>query len=124
MDTLSWINILVNVITLFGGGSLLFYSLNRKMKALEVRNKEVEVVHNQADEWKRLYDEADEERKNVVAENDKLKDKHEEDIREIGRLTLEVQKLTWYRCTIQGCKNRRPPHVFDIEGNELENKQQ
>jgi len=123
MDTLSWINILVNVVTLFGGGSLLFFTFNRKLKALEVKEKEVEVVHSQADEWKRLYEESERERKCVADEYEKLKTKHEEDIREIGKLTLNVEKLTWYRCTVQGCQKRRPPHVFDMDGNELEQKQ-
>lgn len=78
------------------------------------------MIHTQADEWKRLYEESEDERRKLSDKVDGLYKQQHEDKATIGKLELEVQKLTWYRCTINGCKNRKPPHLYDIEGVELE----
>ena len=46
--------------------------------------------------------------------------KKEKQDRQCRMLELTNQQLNWYRCTVNGCQNRRPPHVFDKDGNELE----
>ena len=114
---MEWINIIVSAVCALagalGGGSLLFYKTNKQLK-------KVEVVHSQADEWKRLYEESEDERKVLSEKVDKLYKEQHTDRNTINRLELEVQKLNWYRCTINGCKNRRPPHVYNSDGVELE----
>lgn len=114
---MEWINIIVaaacSLAGAFGGGSLLYIKTNRQLK-------KVEVVHSQADEWKRLYEESEEERKALSDKVDKLYKEQHTDRNTINSLKLEVQKLNWYRCTINGCKNRRPPHLYNNDGVEIE----
>ena len=114
---MEWINAIVaaicSLIGALGGGSLLYFKTNKQLKGLEV-------IHTQADEWKRLYEESEDERRKLSDKVDELYKQQHEDKATIGKLELEVQKLTWYRCTINGCKNRKPPHLYDIEGTELE----
>ena len=66
---MEWINIIVSAVCALagalGGGSLLFYKTNKQLK-------KVEVVHSQADEWKRLYEESEDERKALSEKVDKI----------------------------------------------------
>ena len=52
---MDWTEILTTIITslLAGGGisGIVFYSLNKKLKHLEVEEKKVDVVKKQDDEW-------------------------------------------------------------------------
>lgn len=118
---MDWITIIVgaacSLIGAFGGGSVLYFQQNKKLKSLEV-------IHNQADEWKRLYDEADTERKEKDVKLDKMREERDSAKSDSAHKDLDIQKLRWYHCTCNGCKNRRPPHVFDMDGNELEAQQQ
>lgn len=113
---IEWINVIVaaicSLIGAFGGGGLLYWKYNKQLKAIEV-------THNQADEWKRLYEEADEERKAKDQKIDRLYQERNEAREEVSGLKLRVQQLTWYHCTVNGCKRRQPPHVFDMDGNEI-----
>jgi len=121
---MEWINLIVgsicSLVGAFTGGGILFFKYNKQLK-------QQEVIRNQADEWKRLYEEADEERKSkdaVIAKKDEKIDElyKERNAESRGRMNaeMEVQRLRWYHCTVSGCTKRRPPHVFDTQGNELE----
>lgn len=121
---MEWINLIVgsicSLVGAFTGGGILFFKYNKQLK-------QQEVIRNQADEWKRLYEEADEERKSkdaVIAKKDEKIDElyKERNTESRGRMNaeMEVQRLRWYHCTVSGCAKRRPPHVFDTQGNELE----
>jgi hypothetical protein len=121
---MEWINLIVgsicSLVGAFTGGGILFFKYNKQLK-------QQEVIRNQADEWKRLYEEADEERKSkdaVIAKKDEKIDElyKERNTESRGRMNaeMEVQRLRWYHCTVSGCTKRRPPHVFDTQGNELE----
>ena len=87
---MEWINIIVSAVCALagalGGGSLLYIKTNRQLK-------KVEVVHSQADEWKRLYEESEEERKALSDKVDKLYKEQHTDRNTINNLKLEVQKL-------------------------------
>jgi len=116
---MEWINIVVAAIcSLFGalgGGSILYFKQNKQLKKLEV-------TRNQADEWRRLYDEADGERKALGSKLDEMRNERDDLRMEIGKRDLEIQKLRWFHCTVSGCQKRQPPHVFDMNGTEIEQK--
>lgn len=124
---MEWINLIVgsicSLLGAFSGGGILFWKYNKQLK-------QQEVIRNQADEWKRLYEEADQERKEkdtVIAKKDEKIDElyKERNTESRGRMNaeMEVQRLRWYHCTVSGCTKRRPPHVFDQNGTELEAQQ-
>ena len=50
---MEWINVIVTAIcsllAAVGGGTVMFYKQNRKLK-------DAEVIHTQADEWKRFHE--------------------------------------------------------------------
>ena len=122
--SIEWFNVIVGAICsllgAFGGGGILFWKYNKQLK-------QGEVIRNQSDEWKRLYEEADQERKakdEVIAKKDAKIDElykaQHNDAEEKIQLKMQVQQLKWFHCTVPGCSKRRPPHVFDPQGNELE----
>ena len=97
-----------------------FYSINRKLKKAEVADKEVEIIKKQDDEWQELYKET-RSRITVLEEQiTELREQKEELSRQNGMLELKNQQLSWYRCNVNNCPSRRPPHVFDKDGVELE----
>lgn len=123
---MEWINVIVgslcSLLGAFGGGGILFWKYNKQLK-------QGEVIRNQADEWKRLYEEADQERKakdEVIAKKDEKIDElykqQHADAEEKIALKMRVQQLQWFHCTVSGCSKRQPPHVFDAQGNELESR--
>lgn len=106
-----------------------FYTIDRRMKKAEamkveteVKEQEVEILRKQDDEWQELYHEAKERIRSISDICQQLRNENEELKKQNGKLELKNQQLTWYRCTVNNCPNRRPPHVFDIEGVELEAK--
>lgn len=116
----TWIQLLLGFVTLLLTNGVFFYSINRKMKKAEVKEKEIEVVKKQDDEWQELYHEAKSRIKTTSDICQQLRAENEELKKRNGMLELKNQQLTWYRCTVNNCPNRRPPHVFDHDGNELE----
>ena len=121
---MDWTEILTTIVTslLAGGGisGIVFYSLNKKLKHLEVEEKKVDVVKKQDDEWKELYFEQRDRVKEAREECMRRRLLKEDSMNKANKLELENQQLEWFRCTVNNCKNRRPPHVFDAAGNELE----
>lgn len=114
---MDWIiNVLVPAICAilgaFGGVSIFTIRQERKLK-------DIEVTHNQADEWKRLYEEADVERKEKDAKLDKMREERDIARSESAQKDLKIQHLCWYHCTVENCKSRRPPHVYDVNGTEI-----
>ena len=93
---------------------------NVKAKSAEVSDKLVDVELKEAEEWRRLYEEErarntekSQRLKSLYAERDDLKEK-------LNGANFRVQQLSWYHCTVNGCHHRRPPHIFDKNGNEIE----
>lgn len=116
--------ILTTVITslLAGGGisGIVFYSLNKKLKHLEVEEKKVDVVRKQDDEWQELYREQRDRVKEAREECMRLRLLKEESTNKANKLELENQQLEWFRCTVNNCKMRKPPHLYDADGNEVD----
>lgn len=117
---MEWIKVLIEALVVLSSSGLFFYTINRKLKKLDVNDKEIEIVRKQDDEWQELY----REERARVQELEKMlseeRSKKEKQDRQCRMLELTNQQLNWYRCTVNGCQNRRPPHVFDKDGNELE----
>lgn len=108
---------------------IFFYTINKKLKKAElkqketeVKNQEVEILRKQDDEWQKLYYEARDRIQTIGNICQDLRIENEQLKKTNGTLELKNQQLTWYRCTVNNCPNRRPPHVFDMDGNELEAK--
>lgn len=135
MDTFSTIiTILCTLLGVLGGGSFLYFRSNRKIKAAEAKRAQAEarlaeiegkqaetqLIHTQADEWRRLYNESEEERK---GQQDNYRDRekfidelHDKIIQmqyKIGELELENQSLKWHKCVVKGCGLRKPPRDID-----------
>ena len=101
-----------------------FYSITRKLKKAEVADKEMEVMKKQDDEWQELYKEVKSQVVDLQQQVLTLRQQNEALSKQNGLLELKNQQLNWYRCTVNNCSNRKPPHVFDIDGIELEAQQQ
>lgn len=117
---MEWLSLIIgSVVTLLTSGAI-YFGLNKKLKAAEVKEKEVEVLRKQDDEWQELYKEAREQKQQAEELVEKLRKEKSVLVKENGLLELKVQQLTWFRCKVNNCPKRQPPHVFDIEGNEFE----
>ena len=117
---MEWLSLIIgSLVTLLTSGAI-YFGLNKKLKAAEVKEKEVEVLRKQDDEWQDLYKEAREQKQQAEELVEKLRKEKSVLAKENGLLELKVQQLTWFRCKVNNCPKRQPPHVFDIEGNEFE----
>ena len=92
------------------------------MKALDaiVEEKKVDVVRKQDDEWQELYGEQRDRVKEAREECMRLRLLKEESMNKANKLELENQQLEWFRCTVNNCKMRKPPHLYDADGNEVD----
>lgn len=119
------------IIALIGGGGLLYYSVNKKLKNIQADREA-------STEWKKLFDEKVEECKVLVVKNTDLyqhrmtlfEDNNslrvqlaEKDVEiarkeiEIAHKEIEITKLKYDRCYIVGCKKRVPKRneISDIK---------
>lgn len=48
---MEWIKILIEVLVVLSSSGLFFYTINRKLKKLDVNDKEIEIIRKQDDEW-------------------------------------------------------------------------
>lgn len=107
-----WIDIIVgavcSLIAAFGGGGIIYYRQTKKMK-------DIEVVHTQADEWKRLYEESEDERKTLSNKIDELYKEQHELRRKMLMLEVEVKRLLPYTCTRIDCNQRQQCTLTDDE---------
>ena len=110
------------IVTLITSGTI-YFGLNRKLKQAEVKEKEVEVLRKQDDEWQELYHEARDQKQKLEETVEELRKEKSDLAAENGKLELKVQQLMWFRCVVNNCPNRKPPHVFDIDGNEFESQE-
>ena len=90
---MDWTEILTTIVTslLAGGGisGIVFYSLNKKLKHLEVEEKKVDVVRKQDDEWQELYFEQRDRVKEAREECMRLRLLKEDSINKANKLELE-----------------------------------
>lgn len=121
MDAFSTIvTVLCTLLGVLGGGSFFYFRSNKRIKAAEAKLAEIQTEHSQSDEWIRLYNESEEERKalqdsmrDVLAQKDELHNKLIEKQYKIGELELENQSLKWHKCVVKGCGCRKPPRDID-----------
>lgn len=115
------ITVLLSILTaLSGGQGIMFYFVNRRLKKAELADKETDVLRKQDDEWQELYHEIRNENNEIKQKIEKLRKEKEELSKANGLLEMKNQQLSWFRCQVNNCPNRRPPHVFDKDGVELE----
>lgn len=117
MEILSYL--IPALVTLITSGAI-YFRLNKKFREAEVKEKEAEVLQKQDDEWQELYREARDRVQGLEKTIEKLRQEKSQLAKDNGLLELKVQQLTWFRCKVNNCPKRQPPHVFDIEGNEFE----
>lgn len=120
MEILSYL--IPALVTLITSGAI-YFGLNKKLKAAEVKEKEAEVLRKQDDEWQELYREARDRVQGLEDTIERLRKEKAQLAKENGMLELKVQQLTWFRCRVNNCPKRQPPHVFDIDGNEFESQE-
>lgn len=46
-----WITIIISLISTISASGILFFTIDKKLKKLEVSDKEVEIIKKQDDEW-------------------------------------------------------------------------
>lgn len=108
----NWIDIIVgavcSLVAALGGGGIIYFRQTKKMK-------EAEVIHTQADEWKRLYEESEEERKALSSKIDELYKEQHRLTKQVMLLDVKVRQLIPYTCTKLECKERLQCAVTDDE---------
>lgn len=117
-----WITILSSLgtfVATIAGCGILFYRQNKRIKAAEASNAEQATQHAYVMEWKALYEKKEERVDVLEAKLDKVRSDLREERMSNNSLRLENEKLKWAKCTVNGCKNRKPPHYYDMDGNEV-----
>ncbi len=114
------LNFVISLITIAGGGSLLYVGVTRKMKSVEVSDKQVDVELKEAEAWKKLY----EEQKAISnGKSQRLKECYytiDKQKAHEARLMQVIQQLKWYRCICSDCQNRKPPRDYTADVEKLE----
>lgn len=131
------ITAIITFLTTGGLGSILYFRLQKRAKAAEVKAAEAEVEANEIsnlsasnEEWIKLYNDAKEEnrqlKESVKEKDDKISElyaskdaaweKYSDCRMECNQKELLVNELNWYRCEIDGCPYRKPPRRYgDME---------
>lgn len=115
---------IIALISALGGGSVIFFRANKKLKNIEVESR-------QSDEWQRLYktlldDNRDKDTKldALYAERQKLYERladgekesamrEMEYIKQSAMAEVERTKLEYARCDVDDCLKRKPPRVYN-----------
>lgn len=134
------LTIVISLLTLIiGGGGLLFYKQTKRLRIAEAAAAEKDIItkdlENQKttnDEWIRLYDETkselnetrerlnnalDDARSKIMELNQKLQTAIEIE----SHQRLVINDLTWSKCVVNGCSNRKPPREFEEKLKQIEN---
>jgi hypothetical protein len=104
---------------ILGGGSVLFYRQNNRMKKLEGNAKSIENDSKISDGWQEYAAEMKKQYDGIKEEYDKLMHAYSEKDMVNQHLKLENQEIRWWKCIVTGCPNRKPPR--EIERTEEEN---
>lgn len=121
-----WINVIVSgicaILGALGGSvgtSIIFYKQTQRTKDAEADKAEVATQHEYVKEWKELYEKKEAKVNELDAKIDDMRKELRAEQMKNNLLELEKEKLTWSKCTVNGCKNRQPPHYYDTQGNEV-----
>lgn len=117
---MEWLRFIIEFVSILLVNGVLFFTINKKLKKLEVKEKEVDIVKKQDDEWQELYEEEKQKRQEAESQLKEAQADRENAVKQSLLLEMKNQRLSWYRCEVDGCVNRKPPHVFSAQGLELE----
>ena len=132
MDWSTVISALGTIAGIVGGSfGFIYWKENKRLKQEEVKSSKIENHLKQADAWRNLYEEERNDSKEKIAALEEKLEKKSAKLKEVyaerdrykeEKMDAEfiVKQLQWFRCTVNGCHRRRPPHVFDNDGNEVE----
>lgn len=102
LDITSIITCVVSALSGGGLGWLLNASENR-------RKAKIENDHSAAEAWKELYERVDKECEEVKSEVAELRTKNTELHEKINDMTASLTAARLQKCTVNGCKERKPP---------------
>jgi len=102
-----------SIVGALGGGGIIYYKQTRRMKEAEVEAK-------QSDEWKKLYEKSDEDSREkdrkidaLYCERQQMYNQLIERDRTIAYKDIQIERLKFARCDINGCRRRRPPREYE-----------
>lgn len=100
-------------------GVFMFYDSKKRREAAQAEKAEADNISQYAAEWKELYEKKEVKVHELDAKIDQLyleKNEDRERIRDLqsknARLELENQALTFKKCEVRGCKDRKPPSDY------------
>lgn len=100
-------------------GVFMFYDSKKRREAAQAEKAEADNISQYAAEWKELYEKKEVKVYELDAKIDQLyleKNEDRERIRDLqsknARLELENQALTFKKCEVRGCKDRKPPSDY------------
>lgn len=128
---------LISIIGTGSIGSIFYFRLQKRLKEAEVKAAEVEVKSSEIanlsasnEEWIKLYNSCNEEKRQLEMKMSEVIKKFEENIvnahkdkdslweklsdcrQECDKKDLYIAELNWYRCEVNGCPYRKPPRKF------------
>ena len=108
------LGVMTGILTvLVGGGGVLFYRQNKRMKVLEGNSKSIENDAMISDGWQEYAEEMKTQYATLKEKYEELLKKYENTEIENTKLKLEHQEISWWKCVVRGCSNRRPPREID-----------
>lgn len=107
------ISALASLIGALGGGGVMYYRQTKQLKEAEVEAK-------QSDEWRKLFEQTDADSREKDKKIDGLYEQRQElyntlleKDRLIASKDIEIQRLNFSRCYVNGCRRRQPPRDYE-----------
>lgn len=111
-----------SIIGALGGGGIIYYRQTKHMKEAEVDAK-------QSEEWRKLFEQSDEDSRKkdkkidgLYEERQNLYNKLLEKDRIIARRDIDLERLNFARCYVNGCKRRQPPRDYEGDNKDKDNE--
>lgn len=115
MDIRTIIEMITPLLTMLLG-AFMFYDAKKRKEMAAAKKAEAENITSYAAEWKELYEKKEAKVDQLNGKIDELYAKLNEyrgKIRDLkderAELKMEIMKLTYHRCDVKGCGNRKPP---------------
>lgn len=115
------------IAALLGGGGLLFYKQNNRIRAAEaasaeknVLTKDLENQKSTNDEWIRIYNEIKCELAEVRKTNNNLMNKLQMYVEMECEQRLAINDLIWTKCIVNECPHRKPPRDLEAKLKDIE----
>lgn len=114
MDSITAIaTVIATLIGAVSGGGLLYYRQTRKIKEIEAEAK-------QSAEWKKLFDQSDEDSREKDKKIDALYEERQQLYKQlierdktIAQKDIQIERLRFMRCFINGCRKRQPKREYE-----------